>query len=68
MTAIGVFRDDFYNAISVLPNSEFAAFTTATGTVPASALAGAGDCYVVASGQVTATMTFDSAADRKSVV
>jgi hypothetical protein len=62
MTALGVFRDDFYNAVSVLAASQYTATTQATGTVlAASAIGGAGDCYIVASGQAGVTFTTDSA-------
>lgn len=54
MTQVGVFRDDFYNAISVLPNTQSAAVTAASGVIPASSLAGAGDAYIVFSGQAGA--------------
>jgi len=63
MTHLGVFRDDFYNAISALPQSQYVATTQGTGTtIPASALAGAGDCYFSNSGSATAVaLTTDSA-------
>jgi hypothetical protein len=62
MTALGVFRDDFYNAVGVLPQSQFNATTQATGTTLAAAsIAGAGDCYVSFSGQAATTITTDSA-------
>jgi hypothetical protein len=62
MTSLGVFRDDFYNAVSVLPQSQYTATTQATATVlAATALAGAGDCYIVASGQAAVSLTTDSA-------
>lgn len=60
----GVFRDDFYNAISVLPQSQQVGLTTAqVGTVlAAAAIGGAGDCYVTYSGQAAAqSQTTDSA-------
>jgi hypothetical protein len=62
MTALGVFRDDFYNAVSALAQSQFTATAQATGTVlAATAMAGAGDCYVAATGQVATAITTDSA-------
>jgi hypothetical protein len=63
MTALGVFRDDFYNAVSVLAQSQYATITSATTSViPAASLAGAGDCYLVASGNAGAVAyTTDSA-------
>lgn len=62
MTHLGVFRDDFYNAVSALAQTQYTATTQATATVlAATAMAGAGDCYVVASGQAGVTFTTDSA-------
>jgi hypothetical protein len=62
MTSLGVFRDDFYNAISVLPQAQFNATTLATGSVlPASLIGGSGDCYVSVSGGAAVTYTTDSA-------
>lgn len=62
MVHLGVFRDDFYNAVSVLPQSQFNATTQLTGTVlSATLMAGAGDCYVNASGTAATAITTDSA-------
>lgn len=62
MAHLGVFRDDFYNAISALAQTQYTATAQATATVlAASAMAGAGDCYVVASGQAAVSFTTDSA-------
>lgn len=62
MTALGVFRDDFYNAVSALAQTQYTPTAQATGTVlAASAIGGAGDCYIVASGQAGVTFTTDSA-------
>ena len=63
MTALGVFRDDFYNAVSVLPQSQYNATTQADATVlAASVIGGAADCYVSASGNTSALgWTTDSA-------
>jgi hypothetical protein len=62
MTALGVFRYDYYNAVSVLPQTQYNATTQLTGTVLAAALiGGAGDCYVVASGTAATAITTDSA-------
>jgi hypothetical protein len=63
MTHLGVFRDDYYNAVSVLPQSQYSATTQLTATVlAASLLAGAGDCYINSSGSSTAVaFTTDSA-------
>ena len=60
----GVFSDDFYNAINVLPQSQQKSFTTSQvgTTLAASFLAGAGDCYITYSGQTVAqSQTTDSA-------
>lgn len=63
MTALGVFRDDFYNAISVLPQAQYSASTQGTGTViSATLLGGAGDTYAAFSGQTVAqALTTDTA-------
>jgi hypothetical protein len=62
MTFLGVFRDDFYNAVSALAQSQYTATTQLTGTVlAAAAMAGAGDCYVTASGTAATAITTDSA-------
>jgi hypothetical protein len=62
MTALGVFRDDYYNAVSVLPQTQYNATTLATASVlPASLIGGAGDCYINASGGAAVTYTTDSA-------
>jgi non-ribosomal peptide synthetase component F len=61
MTALGVFRDDFYNAVSALAQTQYVATAAGTSTIPASSIAGAGDCYLVASGQAGVTFTTDSA-------
>jgi hypothetical protein len=55
MTALGVFRDDYYNAISVLPQTQYTATAQASGTLAASAIAGAGDCIVLSSGATALT-------------
>ena len=62
MTHLGVFRDDFYNAVSVLPQSQLTASTQNGGTISATVLAGAGDCYASFSGQAGAqALTTDTA-------
>ena len=62
MTALGVFRDDFYNASSVLPQAATAATTQNGGVLTAATLVGGGDQYVLISGQTTAqALTTDSA-------
>jgi hypothetical protein len=59
---LGVFRDDFYNAVSALAQTQYNATTLASGSVlPASLLAGAGDCYLVSSGGAGIAYTTDSA-------
>jgi hypothetical protein len=60
MAFLGVFRDDYYNAVSVLPQTQYNATTLANASViPASLLAGAGDCYIDSS--VATALTTDSA-------
>ena len=60
MTALGVFRDDFYNAVSALTQTQFTATAQANGTIlSATALAGAGDCVILSS--VATALTTDSA-------
>lgn len=60
MTALGVFRDDFYNAIHALPASQAVAGPTATGAIPATALAGAVEnCLTL--GGTSQTFTTDTA-------
>lgn len=62
MTHLGVFRDDFYNAVSALPQSQFNASTQNGGVIAALLLAGAGDCYASFSGNAGAqALTTDSA-------
>jgi hypothetical protein len=56
MTALGVFRDDYYNAISVLPHTQYTATAQASGTLAASAISGAGECHVVSSGATALTI------------
>src|SRR5580692_9647481 len=60
MTSLGVFRDDFYNAIAVLPGTQFNTTAQATGTVlAASLISGAAECFVNSSGATS--LTTDSA-------
>jgi hypothetical protein len=60
MTALGVFRDDFYNAVSALAQTQFTATAQGNGTVlTAQAIGGAGDCIVLTSGATA--LTTDSA-------
>jgi hypothetical protein len=60
MGSLGVFRDEFYNAIHVLPAAQGVAGPTATGVIPAAALAGALDCGVTIGG-TSQTYTTDTA-------
>ena len=59
MTALGVFRDDFYNAISVLEQTQVIGTSQTSGVLAASLLAGAADCYINSSGATA--LTTDSA-------
>ncbi len=61
MAQLGVFRDDFYNAINVLPNAQYTATAQASGVLAASALAGAVENYITSSGATA--LTTDSAAN-----
>lgn len=66
MAFLGAFRDDYYNALSVLPNSQYVALTGALSAtvLTAAQLSGAGDCYIVESAQTSAqTATTDTAAN-----
>jgi hypothetical protein len=59
MTALGVFRDDFYNAAAALTEAQYTATAQASGTLAASAIAGARECFVLSSGATA--LTTDSA-------
>ena len=63
MANLGVFRDEFYNAIHVLAESQGVAGPTTTGTLTAAMLAGACECMVsVGNGAATSqTYTTDTA-------
>ena len=62
MTTLGVFRDDFYNAGSVLPQATTVPTTQNGGVLLAANMVGGGDQYVLFSGQTTAqAITTDSA-------
>lgn len=62
MTTLGVFRDDFYNAISVLASGQFNATAQGNGTVlVAASIASAQENYVSSSGATA--LTTDSAAN-----
>lgn len=62
MTNLGVFRDDFYNAIYALTAAQAVAGPVATGVIAASALAGAQECYLTLGG-TSQTFTTDTAAN-----
>lgn len=55
MTTLGVFRDDFYNPIGTLPMMKYTTTSQASGTLAATALAGATECYVSQSGATALT-------------
>jgi hypothetical protein len=55
MTTLGVFRDDFYNPISTLPMMQLKTISQASGTIVASNLTGASECYLVQSGATALT-------------
>lgn len=59
MTALGAFRDDVYNAVNVLTNSQLTSTAQASGLLSATALASAVENYVVSSGATA--LTTDSA-------
>jgi hypothetical protein len=59
MTALGVFRDDFYNAAAVLTETLYTVTAQASGTLSASAMAGARITVVLSSGATA--LTTDSA-------
>jgi hypothetical protein len=60
MTALGVFRDDFYNAAAALTEAQFTTTAQGNGTVlTAQAIAGARECFVLSSGATA--LTTDSA-------
>lgn len=62
MTAQGVFRDDFYNAMAVLPaGGNTANVTVGASVLPASVLVGSGDQYVLMSGNAAVAYTLDTA-------
>jgi len=65
MTNLGVFRDDFYNAIDVLTAQQGAAGPTATGTLTAAMITGAKECSVLVGNGAGAAQTYttDTAAN-----
>lgn len=60
MTNLGVFRDDFYNAIYALGACQANSGPTATGVLGATLLAGAQECYTSVGG-TSQTYTTDTA-------
>ncbi len=60
MSNLGVFRDTFYNAIHALAGAQAVAGPTATGVIPATALAGAVECDITLGG-TSQTFTTDTA-------
>lgn len=61
MTTLGVFRDDYYNPASILPEIQYKTTSQSSGTLAASTLAGASECYVSTSGATA--LTTDTAAN-----
>ncbi len=59
MTSLGVFRDDFYNAAAALTETQYTVTAQASGTLAATAMAGARSCVVLSSGATA--LTTDSA-------
>lgn len=59
MTATGVFRDDFYNSVNVLTNSQTTTTAQASGVLSATVLASAVENYITSSGATA--LTTDSA-------
>jgi|HubBroStandDraft_4_1064222.scaffolds.fasta_scaffold41948_6 hypothetical protein len=62
MTNLGVFRDEYYNAIHALAEAQANTGPTASGVVGAALLAGAAECYVSLAG-TSQTFTTDTAAN-----
>jgi hypothetical protein len=58
MGYLGVFRDDFYNAIHVLPASEAVNGPTGTGTLTAAMLTGAGEVSVAVGNGASSAQTY----------
>ena len=64
MTNLGVFRDDVYNPIAILPGAQYKTTTQNAGTLAATLFVGAQENYVAASGNTTAqAITTDTAAN-----
>lgn len=62
MGNLGVFRDEFYNAIHILPEAQAISGPVATGVIPATTLAGACECDTSVGG-TSQTYTTDTAAN-----
>jgi hypothetical protein len=58
MTNLGVFRDDFYNAIHILPASQANAGPTTTGTLIAQYLAGALEDFITVGNGAGSSQTY----------
>lgn len=64
MANLGVFRDDVYNSIAILPGAQYKTTTQNGGTLSASLFVGAQENYVAASGNTGAqAITTDTAAN-----
>lgn len=65
MTTLGVFRDDFYNAMAVLSQNQYTSYSTAGAyTIPAASIAGAQEVYFSTSGPAAnVNYTTDTAAN-----
>lgn len=61
MTTLGVFRDDFYNPVNTLPMMQYNTTSQASGTIAATLLVGATECYISQSGATA--LTTDTAAN-----
>lgn len=61
MTTLGVFRDDLYDPLVILPKGQFTSTSQASGTLVAAALVGAQDVNVTSSGATA--LTTDTAAN-----
>jgi hypothetical protein len=58
MTNLGVFRDDFYNAVNVLPESQAVNGPTATGIITALQLTGAQEVLIAVGNGAGAAQTY----------
>lgn len=55
MTALGVFRDDYYNAAAVLTETQYTVTAQASGVLAATAMAGARSCVILSSAATALT-------------